>query len=397
MKKIFISTILSFLFISCSVGQDSAEFWKNKFDAALFSEYKDNKFSSREKYNKLSKSADQLHFMALSYGVNALNTMYKATNDLKYLEINSEIIKNVIDKSVPLSTNNKRNSKTPYKGWVAKSRVKEYNIDKDIQLYDGYLFRYVAEYLYLIHTNELMNSSSELKESYNIVLNYLENDVWKRWYEESIAEKGDLSLFFAIRTHMGSHWAAIALYLNELSNENEMRPIYEEVVNVYNSLLRNNFQVVDINGNKAYLWRSTYDNFSNSKVSKHKIRMSKEGLWQDVSHGNQVIDYIILSYEMKQEWDEKDISFLVNTLRFLIWDEDKLIFNDYLETDNKNNGLPGTGWKQSDGWLKLARFDKSLLKLFESLYENNIQKIDKSSLALQFYANMAYGYLSDSN
>jgi len=89
----------------------------------------------------------------------------------------------------------------------------------------------------------------------------------------------------------------------------------------------------------------------------------------------------------------EDIKKLSNTVRYSIWNQERKGFSDYIISTKKvKERLAGTGFKQSNGWLKLAAYDTELQKLYKTFLEYNKSKIESSHLSAQFYAQMANNY-----
>src|SRR5699024_10018712 len=171
--------------------------------STFYTSYANNKLSSYDKYKRLSTSKNAYHFMPLSFGINALNIMYETTGDMKYMEANRGLIENVIDASIdiPRQWNYKAKASTvqpvdpkTYRGWIVRSeqvgpRVK----GRDWMLYEGYLYRYVMQYLYILKKNGLTNKYPKYNKAYNKIFSYVERNVWNKWLERSIKESGDRS------------------------------------------------------------------------------------------------------------------------------------------------------------------------------------------------------------
>lgn len=404
MSRHYYYFFIIFFFFSTTTcqAQKKVDIWVKKFKSEFYASYQKNKRSSFAKYKKLSASQNAHHFMYLSIGVNALNMMYEATGDMKYLEDNTKLIKNVINHSVKLPVQWNYDKKTKlssvgqekFMGWKvrsenASSRVK----NRDWMLYEGYLFRYVMQYLYILKEYNIIDKYPKYEEDYKKILTYVKYNVWNKWEQRSLLNRGDYSRFYATRTHMGSHWAAIASYLKKLIDDPEQKKVYTKVINRYDKLLRNNFKVKGEGQRTYYIWNSTY-NFITSEKNKPYMRSEDNSIIQDLTHGNQVVSYIITSFNLGySEWNSSDIQKLVNTVLYNNWDESQKKFHDSLIAGATiSDRLRGTGYKQSRGWIKLAYFDKDLLKLYEEFYKYNKDKIDSSSLSIQFYAQMAYNY-----
>src|SRR5690606_20120610 len=81
-------------------------------------------------------------------------------------------------------------------------------------------------------------------------------DNFLKVYKHSIQTENDLSLVYSIRTHMGSHWAQMALYLNLISTSMSNKKIYQTVISGYNQGLRNNFNLKNEGEIHYYQWNS---------------------------------------------------------------------------------------------------------------------------------------------
>src|SRR5699024_10688593 len=127
-------------------------------------------------------------------------------------------------------------------------------------------------------------------------------------------------------THMGSHWAGVAMYLKSMTSNPKIKKQCKEVQEEYDLLLKRN-----LNPNpkypSAYIWNSTYDNTTGTDATE-----SKPSRIQDVSHGNHVVSYIVAAYEMGDEnWNLADIHKLCNTLKYVIYDEKNNRFMDNVD------------------------------------------------------------------
>lgn len=381
-------------------SQDSETYWIDKFDASFYGGVVGKGVFNDSRYFSFSKSGDAHKFIALSYVVNALNIMYKATGNIKYLETNRTIIKNVIDNSVkvPLEWSGKKadgnrngNMKAYYNAWLVRSNAPKQIFGRDWMLYEGYFFRYVGQYLYILHKNHLEQKYSVFRKSYDSTLAYVENDVWGKWKNRSLLEKSSLTRFFASRIHMGSHWAALALYLEQLTSDTVKFSEYKTVIDTYNILLKNNLQLKVADGHVCYVWHAAYDSLPNESPLNKVIQFKKQTNWGDISHGNQVVSYVLAAYWIDSStWKARDITRLINTAKYINWLPQESRFKDTFAGKSNFKELQGVGWKQSDGWLKLASYDRDLLNIYKTFYRNNYKKIDYSYLSLQFYAQMAY-------
>lgn len=363
---------LNLLYFTPYLGRSQHNYEQNIFKKKFDSIFEKNEKTQNSFKNILMKAelGNSIRFMDICYSIDALNSIYKATDSGKYLKANEKIINEVFTSG----TLNKNNELI----WIAKSnhyRFKEIN-NKEVILNEGYIFRYISEYLY----NNKLRDSRELKILENIFL---------KWYSRSIKNYGDDSKLQGVRTHIGSHWATTAMYLYLLSDNLKNKMIYKSVYKRYNLALRNNLKVGKHKTEKYYYWNSTWDTpYTFLQNQRRKKNKDKKEI-QDVTHGNHIVQYILNSYELGlNSWSLKDINLLSNTLRYVIWNSKNFSFSDNINgTLSKHSSIKNTGWKQSDGWMKLMKYDSSLVNIYYTWYKENKNKIDNSYLNLQFYSN----------
>src|SRR5690606_33502863 len=143
---------------------------------------------------------------------NSNNIAYLKTANEVYLERNSKIIQNL--QAYAYRTGN-----------VFRARVKEgnahYNLNnKEVPLYEGYLFQYVGEFFYILKQENLLDKYQKLD------INFLKINVDK-WIDKSLEYYNDYSVLFRVRVHMGAQWALALQYLYRLTND----PKYLNIVN----------------------------------------------------------------------------------------------------------------------------------------------------------------------
>lgn len=344
--------------------------WQRKFDSALY--YQDNVNNLKNLlYN--SKKGNSFLFMNLSYPVDGLLTMFKATNDKRYLEICHSIIKNVIN-----SSDSVRIGHENVFIWKADSTdQRNKNVEgKEVILFEGYLIRYFAEYCYILSTiDNGFKEGFEFDKIHAFVV-----DEFLKWYYRSIQQFGNASLLETTRTHMGSHWAAIANYLYQIENDKKRKGIFFNVFTKYNEALKKNLKIkTQGSGNQYYVWNSTWD----SSVKSGSVV-------QDISHGNQVVRYILDCYEIDSTfWKRADIDRFIKTLKLKILSSTNL--PDNVDGSSSNDRyLINSGWRLSDGWMRLMFYDKTLFNDFLTLYLRKKQMINRSSFNLEFYSNFTF-------
>lgn len=364
------------------IGQNSSvdyhkTYWIKKFDSTLTSE----NVNSMSNLIRRSKSGNSFLFMNLSYALDGLLTMYEATDDIKYLKYTGMLLSNIMRSAVIVM-----HGPTKWFTWKADSvDMKNLNVKgKEVILFEGYMLRYAAKYCYIV---SMLTREQKKELEFEKVLSFVDN-VFFKWYTRSLAQFGDDSYLQTTRTHMGSHWADVAIYMYRSSDDENKKEIYQSVFSRYDSALHKNFKVESKNGFEFYTWNATWDTtFTVNQARVYKGLLPNP---QDVSHGNQVVRYIIDSYEIGNEnWAGRDIDRLINTLKYKLWSEDERVFPDNIDGSvSLSPAIRNTGWMQSDGWMRLMFFDENLYRNYMRLYESK-KYIVKSPYNLEFYSNFA--------
>lgn len=310
-------------------------------------------------YFTQSISANSYDFMFISTGLDALQAIYTVTKDSTYLNDEKKIIDNVIGSAEVSSAipGNIYKIKDDYLGWISKTPDRAYN--NEAQLFESYIFQYIVKCLYQLKESGWVSISPERTQWYNNVLFFTEKNIWEKWMSRSIRQSGlPYRIFLGIRTHMAAHWAGIALVLEQLSQNSEIKKQCRELYTAYDTLLKRNLQPNPAHPT-AYLWNCTWDDNDNIQA-----RKDSKAIIQDVSHGNHVISYIITALEMgSPNWTREDINKFINTVKYVIYDRQKHIFSDLVD-GTPSLITPGRGNFQADGWLKLGRYDRDLQNLY---------------------------------
>lgn len=320
---------------------------------------------------------NSLNFMEMGSFVNGNNIQFLNTNDVKYLFNSQKLIEKIIANS---------DSDVRSKGnlWRLKdngaAKLKAYN-NLENALFEGYLFRYVGEFLFLAK-----KSGHKMEK---IPISFLKNN-FDKWYDRSLKIHGDASLISNIRLHMGAQWATAAMYIYKLEGGQKYLKFYND----FNSSLKNNLKLRTKGVNKYYVWNSSYDggNVNTFVKGRRQKGLDKGGEIQDVTHGNHIVQFVIDSYKLGMgRWSLNDLKLFSNTLIYSIWDERNKTFSDNVDgSKNRDKSIVGSGWKQADGWMKLMEFNSKLYPIYLSFYKVNLNKVktNKSSGNLQFYGNM---------
>ena len=372
-KIVFVFIFLSTWFIQNAVSQSE---YINRFIKVYQ--------SSRNQYFIKSLSGNSYDFMVISTALDALQSIYTTTKDSAYLNDEKKIIDNIISSSgasfaLPGNINK---IKDDYLGWISKTRHQAYN--NEAQLFESYVFQYIVKFLYQLKRSGWVSLSPEHAQWYNNTLFFTEKHIWRKWIDRSTRQSGlPYRIFLGIRTHMAAHWAGIALVLEQLTQNEEIKNQCRELYTEYDTLLKRNLKPNPVHPD-AYTWNCTWDN-----IDKTQARKDSRTIIQDVSHGNHVISYIITAQEMgNSNWSIENINKFINTVKLVVYDSQNHIFSDGVD-GSPSLTRPGWGNFQADGWVKLGRFDKDLQYLYINYSKKRKNLLLKYSQSLQYYANLA--------
>lgn len=334
-----------------------------------------------EEVVRKSKSGNAYTFMSLRSYLGGLNTLIKNTNSEYYINKQRMIIDNIVSSSQ--LSKNINNNKSPYndeyRGWVSMKKNGTYH--QEIPLYESYSFFYITQFLHILKENGWKNQSQDNREWWRQTLSFIEKNEWRKWYERSYKPKGNHYWYFLRgRTHMGSHWAGVAMYLKEMTTDSRVKEQCEKLQKDYDLLLKRNLKP-NPKYPSAYIWNSTYDNTEGTGASE-----TKPSIIQDVSHGNHVVSYIVAAYELgDKNWSLEDIHKLSNTFKKVIYDKKNNAFADNVD-GSVDPGRPGWGHFVADGWVKLSQYDKEVLEMFKRYADNKM--IKKYNRGLQLKASL---------
>lgn len=334
----------------------------------------------REKYLSISKSGNSYDFMSLRDVIGGLNAKISDSLDLNYIEYQRSLIDNIIkssQKSSVIINNNSYND--GFNGWVSLTKNKSYH--KEVVLYESYSFFYITQFLYILKENGWVHQSKTNKDWWIETLQFIEKNEWEKWFERSNQAKHKYYwAFLRGRTHMGSHWAGVALYLSKMTTDPQIKRQCEKLQKDYDLLLKRNFKPNPYFPS-AYVWNSTYDNTQGTDATETKL-----GIIQDVSHGNHVVSYIVAAYELgDKDWTKEDIYSLCNTFKLVIYNKDANTFADNVDGSADLN-RPGWGNFIADGWSKLSRYDKDIQEIFLKTLDK--KEIKKYNSGIQLKANL---------
>lgn len=350
-------------------------FWGSVFfNAQITESYYKQRLSTDYPYNlknikAFADGSNSYDYMAIGYFLNANNIMYEKTKDKYYLDCNIDILRPMFLKEMKGSAVKARMMKVGSKNqnaWINGS---------ESITFEGYFYRYLGEYLFLIKKNNLYTDSQSQ------LLNGLQQG-FNKWYDKSVAKYNDATMLFHQRLHIAANWATACLYLYEFTKDAKYRSFYT----TFDQQLKDNLKVKEVDGNTCYVWNSTYSNAFTNGLQSKKLG----NIIQDVGHGNHIVEYILTSYQLnKGTYTENDLKRLSNTVAYLIWNQNTSTFADNVDgSSSTDKGVQNTGFKQTDGWMKLIPYNNKLLPIYQTYYSKNKRRIENSVWGLQYLANL---------
>lgn len=375
-----ISMIIAGLFIFTST--QSQKNWQKYFDQK-YNGLCGSGTTFRENFLLKSTSGNVYDFMGLSETADALMNMYVATENEEYLNDEIKLINNVIatanvSKLIP---ENEYVLKDDYLGWTSKTPGHAFNNETVVA--EGYLFRYIVQFLYEIKKTGWKDRSVANSDWYHGTLQFVEKNLWEKWISRSLRSKArPYGTFLSSRTHMGSLWAFTGLILKEITDKPEIKTQCQELVDMYDLLLKRNLKPNPDFPN-AYVWNSTWDSVDGTQAEPTLLSSI-----QDVSHGNHVTAYLALSKRLNNpNWTDEDIMKVCNTIKQVVYNKNKMTFSDNVD-GSPSEDRPGWGNSQADGWLKLALFDQHTLNLYLNFALQREDLVMQYGPELQYYADL---------
>ncbi|HMY83618.1 MAG: hypothetical protein KDC31_13815 [Saprospiraceae bacterium] len=360
MKKNKVILFLTALFVLCNQGHTNAQ---QGIRGYLLGEYAIsaswvNSHLTLLDYTTLQRETTEL--LTSKVLLNANNMLIAKTWDSTLVNYQIYIINNIIN-SARLSSGMYGNNGNPddYLGWM------EFADGIEKPLYESSPLGYIVQFLYMLQENGWKDKLPENKIWWERVLNFVEIHEWKKWGERSYYKYAH---YIRKRNYMGANWAIVALYLKKLSSNQELITQYNEVLDIYNTLLKRNLKP-NPNHPDAYIWNSSWDDLSGIWVQ--GITPDTVDL-QDVAHANSIINYIIAAYETGEaDWTIVDIQRMCNTAKNVIYDP---VTNNFVRnidgTDiDLNNGSSAFG-NVGDGWVKLSKYDPGVKAVMKEFVKN---------------------------
>lgn len=383
--KIFLLSVVILLIISsCKTSTTKKRFFVANTFNNLYIGKGNTILKIEQEILTKSISGNSYDFMSLRDFLGGMNVLIIKTNDETYINNQCVAVDNIVNSSqVSRFIKGNQSYRDSYRGWVALNTNEQNKSTKfnEIPLFESYSFFYITQFLYILQENGWKEKSAINKQWWENTLNFIEKNEWEKWYERSYNSKGNHYWgFLRSRTHMGSHWAGIAMYLSKMSRNADKLRQYEELRKQYDILLNRNLKL-NLNVPSAYVWNSTYDNTEGTDAIKQD-----HSIMQDVSHGNHVVTYVIASYELDSTvWRRGDISKLCSTFKNVIYNKSTNIFADNVD-GTIDNSRPGWGSFVADGWSKLSKYDVEIEVILNEAVKD--KKIQSYNQGLQLKVNL---------
>jgi hypothetical protein len=370
--------VLSLLVFNFSYSQGAEPNWQNSFRNCYYQSFRWF-IPLKEYWIRLSKSNNVEDLEQLSYGLDAILAMYETTDSLNYLNdaitlVNNNLKQARITKKIP---QNKYILRDKYKGWIQNGKDSTSGVfHKEVVLDEIYFYQYVCRLLKDIKTNKSLRRQQPYKKFSRQTFNFIETNIWDKWISRGLRyKKNPYHFLMLVRTHMASHWAYIAAELYFLTRDSKRKIAYLNFVNFYNNQLEKNFHKYE----NYISWNQTWDDSPSDRII------------QDVSHANLVVSYLVEAYDLGLWTDFDAIQRIIITLKDKLWDSNDCIFKDNID----GTMIPASqvhrsiGSFQTDGFVKLTRYDGSLFPIYEKFMECSKYLAAASYQYGQLFANLA--------
>jgi hypothetical protein len=277
----------------------------------------------------MTRSGDSWDHYNVSYSLDALVAMFRATGERRYLDRALQFTENVVGSA--------RSVRGGYLGWTSAQED-----DSEVPLYESYFWRYGTALLLAMKDSGIAGYQAR----YGRLLAFAEKHVFDKWHS-----RGPDETLYRERTHMTAHWALIALNLSRLTTDSARRQRYQTVIadvdkhvpgqsgGLKQQMRRNPADPT------AYFWSDVWG--------------SGRRPGQDVSHGNGVMAYVVEARDRGTTWTRADMTAFARTLTRVVW-PGGTTYHAYVDGTGTDNG-----WF-SDGFVKLGRFDPGVQQRLES-------------------------------
>jgi hypothetical protein len=302
-----------------------------------------------QEYLPRSRSVNSWRFYNLAYGVDGNLAFFEATGNKEYLDRALTYAENCVASAQPSRSLPASQFKDDYLAWPATDHPQSRSIaGGEYPLYESYCWRYVTRTLRVMRQTPVIWADENYRRRYAALLDFTEKHIFDKWHS-----RGENHLYRS-RTHMASHWAYIALELSLLTGDADRKAKCIQVYSKINSGTPGNGsslrgQLAPHRSDKsAYFWSSQWG--------------SKDPPGQDVSHGNNMVAYVVEAHDLGVEFTKEDIAAFSALLLNMLWKPDGAgdRFAAFVDGSGKGNG-----WF-NDGFMKLGRYNAEIQKRLES-------------------------------
>src|SRR4051812_11025160 len=314
-------------------------------------------------YLPRSRAVNSWQFYNLAYGIDGNTAFFEATGKREYLDRALTYAENCVASARPSRSLPASQYKDDYLGWPAMNHPTDRSIrGGEYPLYESYCWRYVTRMLRVMRQTPAVWADEDYRRRHAALLDFTEKHIFDKWWS-----RGTNHLYRS-RTHMASHWAFIALELTLLTDDAGRKAKCGEVYSRINrglpnhdSSLRAQLHPHPIDPS-AYFWSSEWE--------------SKERPGQDVSHGNNLLSYVVEAHDLGIEFTRDDLAAFSALLRNVLWRRTDAgdRYAGFVDGSGKGNG-----WF-NDGFMKLGRYDIEIQKRLET---------HQVGRGVQFYGNGA--------
>ncbi len=317
-------------------------------------------------WQRRSSSGDSWDHYWLAYVIDANEAMFRATEDTQYLDRALLYIDNVMTTAQPSSAIPTSQFQDEYMAWANHSHSSLGDDGREYALFESYLWRYITSVLRTMKERPAIYNDPAYREQYDTILAFAQTHIWEKWYS-----RGTPNLYRG-RAHMATHWARIAMNLYLLNDDATQNLQYKTVLDN-----------IDHAGMSSWSGASLRGQMQPHPTQPDAIYWSDRWTrttapFQDVSHGNNVLSYIVQAHDINYQWTDTDIDKLTILLDKVIWPE-PLEYAYYVDGSEEGNG-----WF-TDGFLKLGRYDVHLQKRIEgSDVLNNTQFFGNGALNAKY-------------
>ncbi|ASV28842.1 Ig-like domain-containing protein [Maribacter cobaltidurans] len=316
--------------------------WKKLFDEQVLDDQYQLSLS-------LSNNLGDLYYLDVSPYV----YMFQVTGEDSYMDFAMKLFKNRMDNAIVAknvyNSNYTQSFNDSYLTWICDGDGVTKQCQEntgEISLNESRAMRTVARMLYVLSKSPSYLERNNNQENFENMLSWFQTNIWNKWIDRGLGH------IYRSRTHMASHWAQIAWFLNKITGDEKYRKYYIGWSSGFlegefkGESMRKQLREVNLSGKKGYVWNGAWGVMTGSN---------------DISHANAEVELMVLGAEMNDYWTLDDMDALINTFDELIfvsnsWDESTY----YIDGSGSGSAL----WDQ--GWVQLGRFSQELQNKLEN-------------------------------